>query len=442
MFDAEAGTSHPVQLIKNYRDFVFQVWPKVNHDAHKEYTKVKKLAQRAKKNKNDTHTNQGELFSRAEDEEIDEDNPHEYRYSLTRFLETKLILFCSDLELNTEKFRRKMEIEREANLKALNSFIGLTVTYGSEIQLMHVDSKAFLSGKVVCSELDKTAYKFELSSHYSSGMVFKIMPRYKVRQEGEVIEFNDQILLYNVKLASYVNFTDEGVYPYKDLKNKLEEPTIYKRADFKRFDSVTHGRYEAIISNDLETTWQIIYHSTNEALKVVKGQELILLRHTELQGDLSADINYNTKVPEVFVRRYDGDHEDEKFSLNSVWEIEWERSAGRGDPCAIFTGENDSKGKPKYQKFTLRHFLTGRVLTLENVTMGSTQYTIPCLAASLEEKVRNSKPGEVKPDPNSWVQFVPTTQGENPTIDDESCYFLGMKGLEIAILAFGLNLSF
>ena len=41
-------------------------------------------------------------------------------------------------------------------------------------------------------------------------MIFKILPKYKLRHEGEIIQYKDSILLYNVKLNCYGNFSTEA----------------------------------------------------------------------------------------------------------------------------------------------------------------------------------------------------------------------------------------
>lgn len=74
---------------------------------------------------------------------------------------------------------------------------------------MHVDSKAFLNGKITTSEVDKSAYTFELSNDYSAGMIFRIVPKYKLRKIGEPVQYNDVILLNNVKLNSYISFAHD-----------------------------------------------------------------------------------------------------------------------------------------------------------------------------------------------------------------------------------------
>jgi hypothetical protein len=48
-------------------------------------------------------------------------------------------------------------------MKQLNLFTGDAVTYGLDLQLMHVNSKNFLNGRVIASQAEKSAYSFNLS---------------------------------------------------------------------------------------------------------------------------------------------------------------------------------------------------------------------------------------------------------------------------------------
>ena len=81
------------------------------------------------------------------------------------------------------------------NAKILERRKGEIVTYGQEIQLLHCDSETFITSKKMCAEVDKSCNKVELSDHGSSSIYFKVMPRYKYRQEGEKILFGDQVVL-------------------------------------------------------------------------------------------------------------------------------------------------------------------------------------------------------------------------------------------------------
>mmetsp|Transcript_9608 Transcript_9608/g.8277 ORF Transcript_9608/g.8277 Transcript_9608/m.8277 type:complete len:85 (-) Transcript_9608:496-750(-) len=79
---------------------------------------------------------------------------------------------------------------------------------------MHLNSEQFINGKISCSETDKSAYKFELSDEYNSGMVFRIYPKYRIRQDGEPVQYSDQIKLVNSKLDCFINFSFETPNDY------------------------------------------------------------------------------------------------------------------------------------------------------------------------------------------------------------------------------------
>jgi hypothetical protein len=42
----------------------------------------------------------------------------------------------------------------------------------------------FLNGKIVASEAERGAYKFELSDQFSGGMIFRFFPKFKLRKNG------------------------------------------------------------------------------------------------------------------------------------------------------------------------------------------------------------------------------------------------------------------
>lgn len=81
------------------------------------------------------------------------------------------------------------------------------VAYGNEIQLLHVDSNSFITAKKGCADIDKSCNKVELDDRGSQGIYFKIMPRYKYRQEGEKVLFKDQIVLLNTKTNLHLHYS-------------------------------------------------------------------------------------------------------------------------------------------------------------------------------------------------------------------------------------------
>ena len=81
----------------------------------------------------------------------------------------------------------------------------------------------FLNGKILASEAERSAYKFELSDQFSGGMIFRLIPKYKLRVLGEAIQFNDMIIIQNQKLNCFINFT--GDLPI-DLDRNEEEQNM------------------------------------------------------------------------------------------------------------------------------------------------------------------------------------------------------------------------
>ena len=101
----------------------------------------------------------------------------------------------------------------------MESLFGSDVNYGSEIQILHNSSKSFLISRPFCSNNDNGSYKLELSKDLRNGMVFKIQSKYKIRQDGESIQYFDSILIFNTKMGCYVNFYC-GFHKKKILKQK------------------------------------------------------------------------------------------------------------------------------------------------------------------------------------------------------------------------------
>jgi hypothetical protein len=101
-----------------------------------------------------------------------------------------------------------MEDEEDTNLKTIERRRGEFLTYGSEIQIFHVDSESYLCAKKTCAELEKTCNKVELLNKPSQAIYFKILPRYKYRQEGDKIKYGDQIIFLNVKINLYLHVGD------------------------------------------------------------------------------------------------------------------------------------------------------------------------------------------------------------------------------------------
>ena len=115
-----------------------------------------------------------------------------------------------------------MQDEEDTNRKLVERRHGEYVQYGSEIQLLHVDSDSYLCAKKTCAEHEKTCNKVELQDKPSPAIYFKILPRYKYRQEGEKIKYGDQIIFLNIKINLYLHICEIQI----PIEKPLELPLI------------------------------------------------------------------------------------------------------------------------------------------------------------------------------------------------------------------------
>lgn len=158
--------SLPDKGLQNTRDFLFTITPKLKYDAHYEFDKMKKRLAEAIE------------FSKKHMKNEIRGNP------ATSLIEDKL-----------ERLANRVKVEKERNKELLVSRQGETVTYGTDVHLKHVDSGLFLTRSSENAKTKKIGYYIKLSKWYSKNMIIKIFPKYKSRNTGEPIQYDDEICL-------------------------------------------------------------------------------------------------------------------------------------------------------------------------------------------------------------------------------------------------------
>lgn len=68
--------------------------------------------------------------------------------------------------------------------------------------------------------------------------------------------------------------------------------------------------------------WQFLAYRNIYDTNFLSGGDLVVLKHSEQGGMLSADIDSNMQINHVFIRKYEGEFTMEEFSVLSVWEVE------------------------------------------------------------------------------------------------------------------------
>jgi hypothetical protein len=266
------------------------------------------------------------------------------------------------LEIKLEKLSERILKESEMNQSIIREAEGQEVLYGSEVCLMHYDSRSFIKANNDCAQTNKIGYDCQLSNWYAISMIFKILPRYKSRQDGEIIQYNDNLIFQNIKYNTYLSFTSDIKLPH-DREYEKEEANPF-RVEQNVLDRY-FNRNKVYLSQEPETAWRIVlFRKVGLPVSSVMGNDLIQLKHTEREGYLSAGLRYESNQCEAYIRNYEGEFKIEEDSVSNIWEIEHVCLDERGREFKM--EENSTEDDMNYVKistqFRLRHFLTGKLL--------------------------------------------------------------------------------
>lgn len=335
-----------------------------------------------------------------------------------------MISLADELDADLQKCHERIKAELDYNKKNYNMNFGYDVTYGTDVLLQHVDSQMFLSSRIITSEADKSAFKFELSAELNSGMVFRFNPKFKLRQYGESIQYSDQLLIFSVKLNCYINYSRDSPIPFDKELAKAENAKpfkpYYKAIRTKRIDGFSE-RFEAFLSQSPDYHWQLKIHMRedrnaemriNNEKKFIRGGELVRLRNKETSADLTATINFNLENAELYMRKHTGTHLMERDTVNSLFEIELaENEENRGNDC-VFLDDKTSENPT----FRLRHFMTGYLLGYQEIK----EKKIPVLI--------NNSTNEIKDKSIFQLKFIPTVSKDINVLRNYGAYHIEFQG--------------
>jgi len=88
--------------------------------------------------------------------------------------------------------------------------IGKTVSFGDTIQLRHYKSGKYLTVSQAAAKLSNACIRVKLLEDGTEGSWFKVMPRFKMRSEGESVYIGDQLILASRKFDMYLHVSSSG----------------------------------------------------------------------------------------------------------------------------------------------------------------------------------------------------------------------------------------
>lgn len=339
-----------IPLLTNFRDFVFVITPKLNFEFHKDYVKT---------------LNQYKKFLK--------------QLGLHKDVTKERKEIKQNYEEKLSKLRQRVLKEKELNKSMIAASSGSFMNYGNEVQLMHRDSGYFIHAMDECSQTKRIGYYCELSNWFSSRMIFQIIPRFKSRDIGDLIQAGESVLFKSTYNSCFISHIKEY---NKEIYNDFSKFEINSEHYFRRHKHLVDPsctRFQLYLSQEVEVSWKIELHSRirNHSQDRLYGDSLIKLQHTESNAYIGADIPMIVSRPEelrteVFARTYMGNLENEITTLGCIWEIEHTRVDKRGVEfnCSLMINSQNESYRLS-QPFRLKHYITGKYLNykLENKLM-------------------------------------------------------------------------
>ncbi|CAH1800283.1 unnamed protein product [Owenia fusiformis] len=256
----------------------------------------------------------------------------------------------NDLQLKNQSSQAKLaaDAENEDNKSEQGRQLGKKLLYGQVIQLRHVFSGKFIHVSTTqTSKTESSNMQVELNPHNLKQAQFRVMPRYKVKAEGDIVQVADQVVLESVKSPGqflHVSKSQFGVQSVYANEHELNLSVRQSGFSCYRRDKPTSDH-----ENKLKAGVPIrLYHKEVEAYMVAEG----------LFGeDLMEDVHLR-------VRALDQNNPKTLFPSSSAltyWEIEFE---GGGIDGGVIKWE---------QQVRIRHMCTRKWLKVNKSAVTLTE---------------------------------------------------------------------
>ena len=237
------------------------------------------------------------------------------------------------------------------------------LTYGMTVRLLNVYSNSYLcsrdNGEVEAVLLHPRDVKECVDETNVRRDLWKLLPRHKVREDGECVKKNDQLFLVNIACGLYLNSgqPSTALQNWANINNDILkerglEPPTRAIAGFQGTDS--RGAAWMVVAFD---SLKGLPANTRNAIRCL---DTVVIFHKEVEGFLTANKTSTDGTSDVFfdqckVGKSTYNVLDLKYTTGSLFTIECE------DPT---TGGPTHYGKKRYR---LKHAATDTYLTVNIV---------------------------------------------------------------------------
>uniref|UniRef100_K1QLV5 Inositol 1,4,5-trisphosphate receptor n=1 Tax=Magallana gigas TaxID=29159 RepID=K1QLV5_MAGGI len=244
------------------------------------------------------------------------------RYKLNKSLKklaTKLAEEPGNIPLRNQVSKAKLAAvaENEDNVLEQKRQQGKKVLYGQVIQLRHLFTNKYIHVSTTkTSNTETNNMAVELLAENAKHAQFRIMPRYKVKAEGDVVQVDDQVVLESVKSSgSYLHVS----------KSVLGQVSVYRRSHELNLSVQQSG-----------FTIYRKYKPAPEDMDRVKVGDIIRFYHKEMEAYLVAEGLFDDELLEdVHLRMRPMDPANPKTLFPSTsavtyWQIELQEGPVQG----------------------------------------------------------------------------------------------------------------
>nr|KAG5712192.1 hypothetical protein BaRGS_014542 [Batillaria attramentaria] len=204
------------------------------------------------------------------------------------------------------------EAENADNAAEQKRQLGKRVRYGEIVQLKHAFTNKYVH---MCtsqtSQKDKNNMMIMLQEFNAKNAQFRILPQYKVKSEGEVVQIYDQIVFESIK--------SPGHYYHASQPFQIEHFTFgwggsVIRLFHKELEAymVAEGLFDEEVTEDGNTFWQIEAENGILYGDIIRWEQQVRLRHMTTRKYLCIDEKHDIMLTD--------DNEDPRtvFRLHSV----------------------------------------------------------------------------------------------------------------------------
>ncbi|KAJ3075203.1 hypothetical protein HDU98_008929 [Podochytrium sp. JEL0797] len=215
-----------------------------------------------------------------------------------------------------EAFKQAAILEAHSNEMDFARLRGTTVIYGSIIQLFNMHTKSYLSvnSKETCYN-EPTAMPLEMERNLKRECLFRIMPKFRIRADGEPVRVGDVVVFKSLATEAHLNHAKfkfhndtamlpiTGANPTSDSKSPRSKLSIreacasmpqhgwtmklFRTAQTAEFVPHIHSTHLNAATASATPSGSVVSSSAAATNRVVQGGKFVRLYHKERNGYLS-----------------------------------------------------------------------------------------------------------------------------------------------------------